>query len=415
RYSAFPLILKEQLTARAVETAGPEVGVYGFGPGFYSGGGAAPQYRLELLGYSYGEVKRLAREIGRKLQRNPRVRDVDTNSSYRWRARDDLFEIALRVDRRKLQRFRLSSSDLLHTLESYLRESLDWHRIKLAGKEIDYRIKMAGHRDFQMADMQSLVIETPTHEQVRLDQVATIGERKVLAEIVRQNQQYLRGISFEYRGPWKYGDRLVKSIIENTHLPPGYKLQRARFFFLTEEQKSQIYLVFALAVLLVYMVTAALFESWSQPFVVILTVPLALIGVFLIFFFLDLNFDRSAYIGVILLAGIVVNNSIILVHHINDQRRTGLPLETAVIRGTRDRVRPILMTSATTILGLLPLVLFSRAEKSIWYALSVATIGGMLSSTLLVLLVTPVAYVILARFARSGGGDGLEPQRLRGI
>ncbi len=195
---------------------------------------------------------------------------------------------------------------------------------------------------------------------------------------MREGQQYLRWISFEYRGPWKFGNRLVDSVIKNTQLPHGYRLQRATFFFLTEEEKEQIYLVLAFALLLVYMVTAGLFESLLQPFVVILTVPLALIGVFLIFYFTDTNFDRSAYIGVILLAGIVVNNSIILVHHINDLRRKGSAVFDAVIQGAADRVRPILMTSATTVLGLLRLVLFTDAQGSIWYALALATIGGLL-------------------------------------
>ena len=222
----------------------------------------------------------------------------------------------------------------------------------------------------------------------------------MLAEIVREDQQYLRWISFEYRGPWKFGNRLVDSVIKNTQLPHGYRLQRATFFFLTGEEKEQIYLVLAFALLLVYMVTAGLFESLLQPFVVIRTVPLALIGVFLIFYFTDTNFDRSAYIGVILLAGIVVNNSIILVHHINDLRRKGSAVLDAVIQGAADRVRPILMTSATTVLGLLPLVLFTDAQGSIWYALALATIGGLLSSTLLVLVVIPVLVMTVGKLGK---------------
>lgn len=215
----------------------------------------------------------------------------------------------------------------------------------------------------------------------------------MLAQIVRQDQQYLRGISFEYRGPWKFGDRLVEGVVKNTQLPPGYKLERASFFFLQEEEKRQIYGVLMLAVLLVYMVTAGLFESFRQPFIIMLTAPLALIGVFLIFYLTNTNFDRSAYIGVILLVGIVVNNAIILLHHINVLRQRGLSVVDAVIQGSVERARPIFMTTATTVLGLLPLVLFVRPDESIWYALALATVGGLVSSTLFVLVVIPVAYV----------------------
>ncbi|MFQ5709269.1 MAG: efflux RND transporter permease subunit, partial [bacterium] len=213
---------------------------------------------------------------------------------------------------------------------------------------------------------------------------------------------YLRGISFEYRGPWKFGDRLVESLLKNTHLPPGYTLRRTSFFFLTKEEKQQIYWVLAFALLLVFMVTAGLFESLVQPFTVMLTVPLALIGTFVIFYLTDTSFDRSAYIGVILLAGIVVNNTIILVHHINELRRDDFAVLDAVVQGAQDRARPILMTSATTILGLFPLVLFSHAEESIWYALSLVTIGGLLSSTLLVLGVIPAVYVLFVRLGTLG-------------
>lgn len=395
--SIFPLLLKEQITAQAVQIGGPAVGVYGYGQGFYSGGGAAPQYHLQVLGYHYDEVKRFAEEVGRKLARSPRVHDVDTNSAFGYRQRDDLFEMVLAIDREKLQRAHLSTTGVLNAVQNYLRENLDWQRLKIAGIEMEYRMKMAGHSDFDIEDLRRLVIQTSSKEQVRLSEVAQIGERKVLAQIVRQDQQYVRGISFEYRGPWKFGDRLVESVIKNTQLPPGYRLERGSFFFLQGEEKRQIFGALMLAVLLVYMVTAGLFESLKQPFIIMLTVPMALLGVFLIFYLTDTNFDRSAYIGVILLAGIVVNNAILLVHHIKMLRQKGLSIVDAAIQGSIERARPILMTTSTTVLGLLPLVLFVRTDESLWYALALATVGGLVSSTLLVLLIIPVACVSLLK------------------
>ncbi len=144
------------------------------------------------------------------------------------------------------------------------------------------------------------------------------------------------------------------------------------------------------------MVTASLFESLRQPICVLLTVPMALVGVFLMFFYTGASFTREAYIGVIMMGGIVVNNAILLVDHVNQLRRIhSLQLMEAVVRGTLERVRPILMTSATTVLGLLPLVVFSDyADANIWNALGYALIGGLLSSTLFVLTVTPALYVL---------------------
>jgi HAE1 family hydrophobic/amphiphilic exporter-1 len=123
---------------------------------------------------------------------------------------------------------------------------------------------------------------------------------------------------------------------------------------------------------------------------------MALIGVFLIFFYANATFTREAYIGVIMMGGIVVNNAILLVDHINQTRRQGgLSLEEAILQGTLERVRPILMTTTTTVLGLLPLVLFSEgADANIWNALAYALIGGLLSSTFFVLTTTPALYYL---------------------
>jgi HAE1 family hydrophobic/amphiphilic exporter-1 len=156
------------------------------------------------------------------------------------------------------------------------------------------------------------------------------------------------------------------------------------------------------------MVLASLYESLIQPFIVLLAVPCALVGVVLIFFFTGKAFDPSAMIGVVLLGGIVVNNAIILVDHINLRRRDGLALIDAILRGAAERVRPILVTSITTIGGLLPLVLVTSSEirssssQDIWSNLALATIGGLSAATVLTLTVIPVLY-LLAERARGGG------------
>ncbi|MFQ5530127.1 MAG: efflux RND transporter permease subunit, partial [Gemmatimonadota bacterium] len=175
-------------------------------------------------------------------------------------------------------------------------------------------------------------------------------------------------------------------------LPPGYKIEEDDRFRWSQEEQTQVYFALGFAVLLIYMVTAALFESLAAPFVVLLTLPLALIGVFLIFFFTDGTFTRTAYIGTIMMAGIVVNNAILIVYHIGELRQR-LPTREAILQGTLERVRPILMTTLTTVFGLLPLVLFAQnADENIWNSLALATIGGLLSSTLFVLVAVPVAY-----------------------
>jgi HAE1 family hydrophobic/amphiphilic exporter-1 len=231
----------------------------------------------------------------------------------------------------------------------------------------------------------------------------------VLNRIERTNQQYQRYVSYEFRGPSKLGDRVRDAVIAATQLPEGYTIQGQQEWRWSTGEQKQIWMVLAVSLVLVYMVTAALFESMRQPFVVLLTVPMALIGVFMLFYWTNASFTREAWIGVITMGGIVVNNAILLVDHVNQRRRRdGMSLREAAVQGTLERVRPILMTSFTTIFGLLPLVLFSEsADSNIWNALGLSLIGGLASSTLLVLTVTPALYLLVER--------GREKRRLQAM
>jgi len=142
------------------------------------------------------------------------------------------------------------------------------------------------------------------------------------------------------------------------------------------------------------MILASLYESLIQPLFILLAVPLALIGVFIAFIIADFSFDSAAYVGVILLGGIVVNNSILLVDHINLKRKKGMALLEAVLEGTRERIRPIFLTTSTTVLGMLPMILIQVevGREKIWSTLALSTVGGLISSTLFILIAIPVFY-----------------------
>ena len=205
-------------------------------------------------------------------------------------------------------------------------------------------------------------------------------------------------MAWEFRGPVRFGDVVRDAVVDAMELPPGYRIEKSRYGGWTTEESTQMWVVLAFSILLIYMVTAGLFESLLAPFVVLFSLPFALIGVFLIFFYTDATFTRTAFIGTIMMGGIVVNNAILVVYHIGELRKR-MPTAAAIVQGTLERVRPILMTTLTTVFGLLPLVLFaSSQDENIWNALALATIGGLVSSTLFVLVAIPVAYrYIVAR------------------
>ena len=394
-----PVRIKEQLFAYSLGFARAEVRVYGYGPSFYGGGGGGGNYRIQVLGYNYEEVRRIAEDLGARLRRFARVRDVNTNASSGWGTRERATEFAIVIRRDLAARNGMPVDRLVRQINSAVRGQVGGATIKMGGDEIRYDVKLEGNREMDLHELKKTLVLTPSGDPIRLGELVDIEEREVLATIRREDQQYERTVAYEFRGPPKLGDLTHTAVIEATSVPPGYRVKKAEGWGWSREDRSQIYMVLALAILLVYMVTAALFESLRLPLCVLLTVPMALIGVFLLFFYTDAHFTREAYIGVIMMGGIVVNNAILLVDHINRVRREhALALKPAILRATLERVRPILMTSATTIMALLPLVLFSpSANANIWNAIAYTLIGGLLASTFLVLTVTPALYLLFER------------------
>ena len=393
-----PSAIKEQLLAYSHQFGGMDVRVYGYGPSFYGGGSSPPNYTIQIFGYNYEKVREIAEDLGNRLTRFSRIREVDTNSGGRF-VRDKETELVLALDRERLALHGLTARDVVWQVTAATQSGAQNQEVRVAGEELQFAVKLEGNRDLDLLELQDLLLPSQEGSAVRLGQVARLDERAVLARIEREDQKYKRFVAYEFMGPTKLGDRIQEAIIDNTFLPPGYSIETGNDWRWDEEEQRQIYGVLILSIFLVFMVTSALFESLRQPLTVLLAVPMALIGVFLIFFYTGASFTREAYVGVIMMGGVVVNNAILLVDHINHLRRVeGMGLEAATLRGTLERVRPILMTSATTILGLLPLVLFSEsANENIWNALAYALIGGLASSTVLVLTVTPALYLMFER------------------
>jgi hydrophobic/amphiphilic exporter-1 (mainly G- bacteria), HAE1 family len=400
--TSIPLAIKEQLTAYSLLFGGAEVRVYGYGPSFYGGGASSPNYSIQVLGYNYERVRDIAEELGQRLERtSSRVREVNTNATSSWFQRDRASELVMTIDRERLAMHGLTARDLIQQTSAAARGRNISRQVRVGGEEMQLEVKREGYLQLDVQGMEELLIPTRSGSAVRLADVASIDEQEVLGRIRRENQQYERTVTYEFRGPQKLGDRVHETVIGSTQLPEGYTIVARDEWRWSTEEKGQIYGVLAIALFLIFMVAAALFESVRQPFVVLLTVPMALIGVFLIFFYTGASFSREAYIGVIMMGGIVVNNAILLIDRVNQLRRMeGVSLHDAILLGTRQRVKPILMTSASTVLGLLPLVLFSQAaDANIWNALGFALIGGLTSSTILVLTVTPALYLLFERRA----------------
>jgi hydrophobic/amphiphilic exporter-1 (mainly G- bacteria), HAE1 family len=411
-FTAVPLVIEEQIRAFSLGFSGARVLVRGMGPAFgMGGGGAAPNYRITLLGYNYERLAEIAEDLGRRLERHSRIHEVDTNATGGF-TRDRATEFVATIDRDAVDRHEVSVGEVARLLNASVRGGERAGLLMVGGEELRFEVKLRGFREVDVDGLMDRIVTTSRGTRIPLGDLIRVEERRVLTAIRREDQQYERTVAYEFRGPQRLGDLVRDQALEATVLPAGYAIQERTPWRITREDEQQMALVLLVAIGLVFMVTAALFESIRQPLVVLLAVPMALIGVFLIFFYTGASFTREARIGVIMMGGIVVNNAILLVDHVNRVRAgSGLSFHDAVIRGTLERIRPILMTTATTVLGLLPLVLFTAAaDATIWNALTYALIGGLLSSTLFVLTTTPALYLLFerGRAAQAEGAQSVE-------
>jgi HAE1 family hydrophobic/amphiphilic exporter-1 len=184
----------------------------------------------------------------------------------------------------------------------------------------------------------------------------------------------------------------ARELLKSVPLPANYRIQITGEELMRKESMSNLTFALILSIILVFMVLAAEFESIIQPFVILLTIPLAAVGTILTFFFLGKSLNMMAYIGIIMLGGIAVSNAIILIDRINQLRQTGLNKKDSIITAGSQRIRPILMTSLTTIFALLPLTIGIGESASLRSPMALAVIGGLVTSTILTLIVIPCVY-----------------------
>jgi HAE1 family hydrophobic/amphiphilic exporter-1 len=406
--TAYPLLVKDEMVGMATRYAGVSISVRGFDqdPYYSSGLSYGPSYNsgIHLFGYNYDELGRIGEAIARIAQRHPRVEEATVTAGGSGYYRSVGSELVLTVNRAALLPHGVPVEQVISQINALVRgDTAPLRGFKVGAEEWALQVKNSGVDERTLQDVLDEPLRGAGGRGVRLRDVLHVEMREVPGVITRDNQRYDRRVQWEYRGSSRARTNYENSIFDSLQLPPGYSAEKqSSSFFLTEEEELQIRIVAYTALLIIFLILASLYESIVQPFIVLLTVPSAMIGVFLIYYFTGKAFDPSARIGVVLLSGIVVNNAIILVDHINLRRRQGLELFEGIITGAAERVRPILVTSITTIGGLLPLVVVQGNEQTsgnqdMWTNLALSTIGGLTVATLLTLSVTPILYLLAER------------------
>ncbi|MCF8357000.1 MAG: efflux RND transporter permease subunit [Melioribacteraceae bacterium] len=392
--TAFPYRLKNYLSAYAARIGGLQVGVYGFGPGFSTGGGGySSSFTIVVKGFNFNRVKNLAQEFKQVVLKNPRVDKVDINKSANYWSKD-VYEIVGEINREKLDKQNISVNKLFDVIAKQTRGNINNNRFRIDNDEIFYSIKYTNYRNVQLDEVRNAIVKNSVGENAKVKELINFTEQKTLSSIDREDQQYIRYIALDYKGPYKYGNQFVENSIEKVKIPEGYSLAKREFRFLFgAEDEIDIFIILMIAACLIFMITASLFESMKKPLLVIITVPFALIGAVFLFYLTDNNIDRGAYAGMLLLIGLSVNNSIILVDYLS-KNLVDYTVEN-LIKLSYERLRPIFTTTLTTAGALVPLMLSSDA--AFWKGLSLSVIGGIVLSAFISILLIPFLYFITNR------------------
>jgi HAE1 family hydrophobic/amphiphilic exporter-1 len=357
--------------------------------------------RVTLRGPSSQVLAPLAADVARRLRRVDGLRDV------RSEARAGEKEVRVVVDRRRAHQVQLSSTTVGETVAAALRgQSL--RRFRTPGGEVELRLR------FREADRETIeqlrTLPLPTAgapaPSVALGAVADLSVTRGPRTIERENRATTVGVTAGLDDVSRQAARArIEAALSSLALPAGYSWGFGQRVREEEAQQATMLLNLLLALALIYLVMAALFESLIHPAAIWTSILFAIVGVFWFFLATGTPFSIMAWIGVLILIGIVVNNGIVLIDHVNTLRRAGLRRHDALVQGAQERMRPILMTAATTILGLIPLCLGTTqvgGDGPAYFPMARAIVGGLAFSTGVTLLVLPAVYLFFDDLRRWG-------------
>ena len=354
------------------------------GPG---GGGGGNTVNVEIYGYDFDKTSQLADQTRRLCMALPGARDVNISRE------DDRPDIKITVDKEKASRLGLSSA----TISTYLRNrvaGMNCGYLKDDGSEYDIVVRLQEEDRNSISDIMDLTIPTPTGAKVKLSEVAQVGEYWAPPTIERKSRQRIVTVKVT---PYntslgELASDIEQNVLPQLDLPAGYSTHLAGNYEDQQETFSDMILLGLMIILLVYITMASQFESLLMPFIIMLTIFPAFTGVILALFVTGRSLDMIGALGVVLLVGIVVKNGIVLVDYINLMRERGYELNKAITMSGRSRIRPILMTAFTTILGMVPMAVSNGEGAEMWQPLGIVVIGGLTVSTFLTLYLVPVLY-----------------------
>jgi HAE1 family hydrophobic/amphiphilic exporter-1 len=350
--------------------------------------GTQSDIEVEVRGHDLATGEQLARAVGDLMKGIPGL------SNIQLQLEDKRPELVTTVDRSKASMMGINVGQISQALETNVRGT-EATVYREAGDEFNIRVWLREADRHRLSDVEYVGVPTGSGQVVALKNLVKFDQADVPVNIERRDQQRFLGITADVV------DRDLGSTVQDLReqlrtleLPEGFSLNIAGDWEQQQESFNSLKLGFFMAILLMYMVMAAQFESLLHPLLILVSVPLGAIGVILILVFTETTLNVQSYIGIVMLAGIVVNNAIVLIDYANQLRESEpeTQLRDVIIKASRRRFRPILMTTLTTVLAMLPLGLGWGEGSELQAPMARVVIGGLISGTLITLVAIPLLY-----------------------
>jgi HAE1 family hydrophobic/amphiphilic exporter-1 len=353
----------------------------------FSGGGAP--VNVKLFGDDLDVLEQETAKATAAIEDIEGLREIDNSLS------EGQPEYQIKVNRSIASRFGLNVSQIANTVRTAINGNTST-RYEVAGDEYDIRVRLQEDQIEQMSQVPELNIQIASGEMIPLSRVASLEITEGPVEILRKDQERHSEITADIHGV-DLGTVMdqIQSRLSELELPDGYRFSYEGEFADMQESFSSLGMAFGLAVILIYMVMASQFESLVHPFTIMFTIPLAVIGVIFGMYITNSIVSVASILGLITLAGIVVNNAIVMVDYINQLRRRGTERIEAIITAGTVRLRPIMMTALTTILGLLPIAMGIGEGSESTQPMGIVIVSGLTFATFLTLFVIPIFYSLV--------------------
>ena len=379
----------------------PEIAKSQVNVGGSRGGGMSGQSTLdyEIYGWDFTETDSVAQQVKTILQNTVGIADITISRS------DYQPEYHVDFDREKLALYGLN----LSTAASYLRNRINGSTASYYredGEEYDIKVMYAPEHRTSIADIENILIYNAQGQGIRIRDLGTVVERTAPPTIERKDRQRIITVQGVVNGEIAMSEIIadVQPKLDALDIPSGVIIELSGSFEDQQESFRDLGLLAVLIIILVYIVMAAQFESYAYPGIIMTSLPFAFTGIILMLWLTGTNLNVMSMIGAIMLIGIVVKNGIVLIDYIQLNRERGMSIRSAVVLGGKSRLRPIVMTALTTILGMVPMAVSTGQGAEMWKPMGIAVIGGLTFSTLVTLLYVPAMYCVFA-------GVGIRNQR----